>query len=129
MFDLNNLRIINNNLGHEKGDEYIRSFAVQLRGAMTAEHFVGRDGGDESLTVIRGLEREAVEACLSQVRSQTAEYSADHPEMPISYAAGYAISSDFESCSMRAKLEFPYHGNFCEIWLHYRKKYDISVLR
>ena len=101
VFDLNNLRIINNNLGHEKGDEYIRSFAVQLRGAMPAEHFVGRDGGDEFLAVIRGLEREAVEACLSQVRSQTAEYSADHPEMPISYAAGYAISSDFESCSMR----------------------------
>ena len=42
VFDLNNLRIINNNLGHEKGDEYIRSFAVQLRGAMPAEHFVGR---------------------------------------------------------------------------------------
>lgn len=79
VFDLNNLRIINNNLGHEKGDEYIRSFAVQLRGAMPAEHFVGRDGGDEFLAVIRGLEREAVEACLSQVRSQTAEYSADHP--------------------------------------------------
>ncbi|MFR5733667.1 MAG: GGDEF domain-containing protein [Clostridium sp.] len=82
VFDLNNLRIINNNLGHEKGDEYIRSFAVQLRGAMPAEHFVGRDGGDEFLAVIRGLEREAVEACLSQVRSQTAEYSADHPRCP-----------------------------------------------
>ncbi|MEQ2563144.1 ATP-binding protein [Ventrimonas sp. CLA-AP-H27] len=101
VFDLNNLRIINNNLGHEKGDEYIRSFAVQLRAAMPAEHFVGRDGGDEFLAVIRGLEREAVEACLSQVRSQTADYSANHPEMPISYAAGYAISSDFESCGMR----------------------------
>ena len=62
VFDLNNLRIINNNLGHEKGDEYIRSFAVQLRGAMPAEHFVGRDGGDEFLAVIHGLEREAVEA-------------------------------------------------------------------
>ena len=27
VFDLNNLRTINNNLGHDKGDEYIRSFA------------------------------------------------------------------------------------------------------
>ena len=26
VFDLNNLRTINNNLGHDKGDEYIRSF-------------------------------------------------------------------------------------------------------
>lgn len=29
VFDLNNLRTINNNLGHDKGDEYIRSFAQQ----------------------------------------------------------------------------------------------------
>ena len=30
VFDLNNLRNINNNLGHDKGDEYIRSFAVPV---------------------------------------------------------------------------------------------------
>ena len=30
VFDLNNLRTINNNLGHDKGDEYIRAFAEQL---------------------------------------------------------------------------------------------------
>lgn len=34
VFDLNNLRMINNNLGHDKGDAYIRSFAGQLRAAM-----------------------------------------------------------------------------------------------
>ena len=30
VFDLNNLRTVNNNLGHDKGDEYIRSFAETL---------------------------------------------------------------------------------------------------
>ena len=101
VFDLNNLRIINNNLGHEKGDEYIRSFALQLRAAMPEEYFVGRDGGDEFLAVIKGLEASGVEECLALVRRQTEEYSKDHPEMPISYAAGYAISTDFDSCTMR----------------------------
>ena len=56
VFDLNNLRRINNNLGHDKGDEYIRSFAVQLRGAVPPEQFVGRDGGDEFLVILRGLD-------------------------------------------------------------------------
>ena len=41
-FDLNNLRIINNSMGHEAGDEYIRRFAVCLRASMPAEQFVGR---------------------------------------------------------------------------------------
>lgn len=55
VFDLNNLRNINNNLGHDKGDEYIRSFAIQLRIAVADEYFVGRDGGDEFIAVLKML--------------------------------------------------------------------------
>ena len=59
VFDLNNLRTINNNLGHDKGDEYIRSFAIQLREAVPEEFFAGRDGGDEFIAVLKGLDHEA----------------------------------------------------------------------
>ena len=52
VFDLNNLRIINNRLGHAQGDAYIRSFAVQLRKALPEEYFAGRDGGDEFIAVL-----------------------------------------------------------------------------
>ena len=101
VFDLNNLRTINNSLGHDKGDEYIRSFAVQLRKAVPEEYFVGRNGGDEFLAILRGLNREEVEACMNHIRTQTAEYSRQHPEMPISYAGGYALSTEFEDCDIR----------------------------
>lgn len=101
VFDLNNLRTINNNLGHDKGDEYIRSFAIQLREAVPEEFFVGRDGGDEFIAVLKGLDHEGVRKCLQNIRNQAAEYSRQHPEMPISYAAGYALSSDFEGSTMR----------------------------
>lgn len=101
VFDLNNLRTINNSLGHDKGDEYIRSFAVQLRKAVPEEYFVGRNGGDEFLAILRGLNREEVEACMNHIRTQMAEYSRQHPEMPISYAGGYALSTEFEDCDIR----------------------------
>lgn len=101
VFDLNNLRTINNNLGHDKGDEYIRSFAIQLREAVPEEFFAGRDGGDEFIAVLKGLDHEGVRKCLQNIRKQAAEYSRQHPEMPISYAAGYALSSDFEGSTMR----------------------------
>ena len=101
VFDLNNLRTINNNLGHDKGDEYIRSFAQQLRLAVPEEHFVGRDGGDEFLALLHGLNHEETNACLSQVRESIAKYSEKHPEMPISYAVRYALSTDFEGTTMR----------------------------
>lgn len=101
MFDLNNLRTINNNLGHEKGDEYIRSFALQLQKSASESCFVGRQGGDEFIAIIQNATQEAVESCLDEIRSHTAEYSVEHPEMPISYAAGYALSSNFDECTMR----------------------------
>ena len=101
VFDLNNLRTINNNLGHDKGDEYIRSFAIQLREAVPEEFFAGREGGDEFIAVLKGLDHEGIRKCLQNIRNQAAEYSRQHPEMPISYAAGYALSSDFEGSTMR----------------------------
>lgn len=106
VFDLNNLRTINNNLGHDKGDEYIRSFAIQLREAVPEEFFAGRDGGDEFIAVLKGLDHNGVRECLQNIRDHAAEYSRKNPEMPISYAAGYALSSDFDGCTMRDLFRF-----------------------
>lgn len=96
VFDLNNLRTVNNNLGHDKGDKYIRSFAEQLRLAVPSQHFVGRDGGDEFIAILYGVDWDGAQDVLRSIRAQTAEYSRQHPEMPLSYAAGCAIASDFE---------------------------------
>ena len=101
VFDLNNLRTINNNLGHEKGDEYIRSFAVELRKVVPAEYFTGRDGGDEFIAVFHGLDHSEMRRMLRMIREHMAAYSAEHPEMPLSYAVGYALSCDFDQCTMR----------------------------
>ena len=101
VFDLNNLRTINNNLGHEKGDEYIRSFAILLREAVPQEQFVGRDGGDEFIAVLKGLDDQGIRDCLKGIRQHTDEYSRSHPEMPVSYAAGYASMDDFPESTLR----------------------------
>ena len=96
VFDLNNLHTVNNNFGHEKGDEYIRSFAQQLGRVASETCFVGRDGGDEFIAVLWNADRAAVESCLARIRTNVNEYSVAHPDMPISYAVGYALSSDFD---------------------------------
>ena len=101
VFDLNNLRIINNNLGHDKGDEYIRSFAEQLRLAVDPENFVGRDGGDEFIAIFQKTDHAKMRETLKKIRTQMENYSEKHPEMPISYAGGYALSTEFEDCDIR----------------------------
>lgn len=100
-FDLNNLRRINNSLGHEAGDEYIRRFAVCLRDAIPDEQFVGRDGGDEFIVVTHGLDSEALKKCLLTVREKMTEESEKHPEIPISYAVGTALACDYEKSTLR----------------------------
>ena len=57
---------------------------------------MGRDGGDEFIAVLRDSDRAAVESCLARVRANVNEYSEAHPDMPISYAVGFALSSDFD---------------------------------
>ena len=100
-FDLNNLRRINNSMGHEAGDAYIRRFAVALRAAMPEEHFVGRAGGDEFLAITHGPDADALQKLLSHVRKQLAEASRQHPDTPLSYAVGFALASDNPDSNMR----------------------------
>ncbi len=101
VFDLNNLRIINNSMGHEMGDEYIRRFAVLLRESVPEEYFVGRAGGDEFIAIMKNQSHEQMQEILKRLRAHVWKYSEDHTDMPISYAAGYALSEDQEDCTMR----------------------------
>ena len=105
-FDLNNLRVINNSMGHEAGDEYIRRFAVCLRASMPAEQFVGRAGGDEFIAVTHGMGKEEMKACLASVREQMAEESKSYPDTPLSYAVGFALASDFPESTMQELFKY-----------------------
>ena len=73
---------------------------------MPAEQFVGRDGGDEFIAVTRGLDEEAMRECLTHVREAMTEESKGYPDMPLSYAVGYALVSDFPGSTMRELFSF-----------------------
>lgn len=105
-FDLNNLRRINNSMGHEAGDAYIHRFAVCLRASMPAEQFVGRNGGDEFIAVTHGLNKEEIEQCLAKVRKDMEEESKEYPDTPLSYAVGFALAADFPDSTMRELFQY-----------------------
>lgn len=97
VFDLNNLRIINNQQGHERGDLYINLFAKCLRQGVDENQYVGRYGGDEFIAFFKDVTREDVKRNLENIKRVC-----DHcTEMPLSYAAGFAYSNDFLGLTMR----------------------------
>jgi diguanylate cyclase (GGDEF)-like protein/PAS domain S-box-containing protein len=52
--DLDNLKAINDSLGHDSGDELLQSVAHCLRASVGPNDVVGRFGGDEFVTLVAG---------------------------------------------------------------------------
>jgi len=59
MLDLNKFKQVNDNYGHEAGDDLLRQFAAELRCVSRATDVVGRWGGDEFIVVLDGTLTEA----------------------------------------------------------------------
>jgi diguanylate cyclase (GGDEF)-like protein len=70
MVDLDNLKGINDTLGHSFGDQVLKHLALALSSSLRPTDTVGRWGGDEFLAIVRGVNRESL--------VQLAERSAEH---------------------------------------------------
>ena len=105
IFDLNNLKTVNDTMGHSAGDQLILSFARLLRRVIPEKHFVGRYGGDEFMAVIYHTDRQEVEGILDSLRREADAANRDGNQLPLSYAYGWAISADYEGCVMQTLLD------------------------
>lgn len=109
VFDLNNLKKANDSLGHTVGDQLIANFARMLRGAIPAPHFVGRYGGDEFMAVIYGATEKSVEEILDKLHRNVSGFNQLHHGnngfVDISYACGWALSSDLPDCSFQVLFD------------------------
>ena len=56
--DLDGLKKMNDTLGHDRADAMLRQVAERLSGAVRAEDFVGRFGGDEFVVIAEGADHE-----------------------------------------------------------------------
>lgn len=104
MFDLNNLKFINDSLGHEEGDKLILNFSKLIRDNIDARYFVGRYGGDEFIALVPDATLEELPRIAARVRQATAKYNDENIILPISYAVGYALSTELDHPLMKDLL-------------------------
>ena len=92
MFDLNNLKTVNDTLGHEMGDHYIEAFSAILSKVQNERINAYRIGGDEFAVILEQTNAVEVHHILDWMDAAIAEYNQKH-DIAISYARGYEIST------------------------------------
>ena len=94
MFDVNDLKYVNDNLGHQRGDELIVGSANIIRNAMESEEgVVFRIGGDEFASILCGEDVAGrCEMALSRFKQAMDGHNAvKNQALRISIASGYAV--------------------------------------
>ena len=85
--DLDNFKMVNDRLGHERGDDVLRTAADQLKAATRPSDVTARLGGDEFVVLFPELGGSEAGAALERIRSSLADALPSGP-VPVSASIG-----------------------------------------
>lgn len=110
VMDLNNLKICNDTLGHDRGDDYIRESASIIQSTFGQIGKCYRMGGDEFYCLISGSTFSACKEIKALLDAKVEEYNKDSKDIRMGIACGIArfdsrIDYDLRATSKRADKE------------------------
>jgi diguanylate cyclase (GGDEF)-like protein len=68
--DINDLKIINDNHGHKKGDHYIKSAAKLLKSVLRKKDVISRIGGDEFAIILPDTDQEMCKQIINRLKEK-----------------------------------------------------------
>lgn len=89
MIDIKNFKQINDNFGHQVGDDVLKAFAKTLKAELNDNEYIGRIGGDEFLMVLNHRDNKKITANMDAM----AQALKRHPLLAkhdVSFACGLA---------------------------------------
>lgn len=93
MADINNLKHINDNVGHLAGDIIIKAAAKVLEKSIRRTDRLFRYGGDEFVIIMPGCSEEDVKKVLQRIKNNMVAWKAPKPGLKLTLSVGYAMSS------------------------------------
>jgi len=93
MMDLDQLKAVNDNLGHPAGDRFIRSAGTALRSVLRESDVVARLGGDEFGALLRGCTEAQADRAVARVHAALEEAGAPASVGWASVRVGEGIST------------------------------------
>lgn len=88
---ISNIKEINEKLGKESGDRVIRDFSRLFESTGKAYGFVGRNGGNEFITIIEHCDNSKVNTYLDLLKRSLSEYNKGNEDTPISIRTEYLL--------------------------------------
>ena len=107
VIDLDNFKLVNDNLGHLFGDEVLVNVAKAIKSLFRSDDIVGRIGGDEFIAFMKGsLEREKIEDRAAKINELILGVYIGEVKFKISASIGVASApvdgTDFETIFQKA---------------------------
>lgn len=88
-WDINNLKKVNDTMGHENGDRLIKAVAESIQKLCTVNSKAFRIGGDEFVLIIRGGREKTIQRKLNDWKHALNKVS-ENVDMELSVSYGYA---------------------------------------
>ncbi len=101
--DVNNLKEVNDELGHAEGDRMLVDLAMMIRRIFKEDYRSFRRGGDEFTIVSSGKDLEELNASTRELNKQLKEYN-DNQEVRLSVAVGIALFDESRDLTLRDLL-------------------------
>ncbi|MGB9886518.1 MAG: PAS domain S-box protein [Moorellales bacterium] len=91
--DVNGLKLMNDTLGHHRGDELLVACARILQRTLRRSDVVARVGGDEFVALLPNTDEAAGTTIIHRLQAAVEEHNRRHPELPLSVSFGLATAS------------------------------------
>ncbi|MDO9534508.1 MAG: diguanylate cyclase [Bacillota bacterium] len=98
--DLDGLKLINDTLGHDKGDKLLKACTKVLKQSLRCSDILIRVGGDEFVAILPKTALKSGEEIADRIRTQVDLYNSKNTELPLSLSIGIAASEN-ENVSLR----------------------------
>ena len=94
MVTIDNLKTINESLGHQTGDLLIQNFCSIFEETGDSFGVVGRNGGNEFILVINNCTDVRMNQFIKNLETQITEYNAEHTVAPLQLNYTYILNSE-----------------------------------
>lgn len=86
--DVDGLKIINDNLGHDQGDKLLKNIAKVLKDSLRETDILTRIGGDEFVIILPKSDNDLAQKISSRIEDNIAQFNLVNPSLPLSVSLG-----------------------------------------